>query len=107
MALPAGDKQAIWVDFENASGLCSRRGIQTLVDSAGPGRDGVLSCMGKGSIADKVFRVLLEHSGVFNIASQFAWADGLKRHWHPRQDIPAAQPKLDSRTLVRLKKSVV
>jgi len=107
MALPPGVKQAIWVDFENASGLCSRRGIQTLIDSAGPDRDRVLNCMGKGNTADKVFRVLLDHPEVFLIASQFAWADGLKRHWHPRQDIPAAEPKLDGKTVARLKKSVV
>lgn len=107
MALPAKDRHTVWVDFENVFGLCSRRGLQTLLESAGTDRERVASAMGKGSTADKAFRVLLEHPDTFRVASQFAWADGLKRHWQPRQDIPAAEPSTEPDSLARLKDAVV
>lgn len=106
-ALPNQDRQLVWVDFETVYGLCSRRGLQTLLEAAGPSREDVAASMGKGSIADKVFRVLLAHPEVFRIASHFAWADGLKRHWQPRQDVPAGTPVLDPASLAALKNSVV
>lgn len=106
MALPARDRQAVWVDFETAFGLSSRRGIQTLVDAGRSSNEDVLLVMGKGSNADKVFRVLLNRPHVFRTAGQFAWADGLKRHWHPRQDLPAAEPQLGIEALQQLKQSV-
>jgi hypothetical protein len=62
--------------------------------------------MGKGTVADKVFRVLLDHPDVFAVARRFAWADGLKRHWQPRQDLPAADPQIDEASLADLKTSV-
>lgn len=106
MGMPAADRQAAWVDFENAFGLCSRRGIQTLIEAGRSLNEDVLPAMGRGSNADKVFRVLLSHPEVFRIASQFAWADGLKRHWQPRQDLPAAAPILDPAALAQLTQSV-
>lgn len=108
MSLPGKEKHSCWVDFETAFGLFSRHGIQTLLDSAETSseREKVLETMGKGSTADKVFRVLLDHPRVFQIASRFAWADGLKRHWQPRQDLPAAEPNLDSQSLTDLKEAV-
>jgi len=107
MELPAKERNAVWVDFESVLGLCSRRGLGTLLESAGAGRERVAAAMGKGSTADKVFRVLLEHPDVFRLASQFAWADGLKRHWQPRQDIPAAEPSTEPGSLTQLKDAVV
>ncbi len=97
MGLPGKERHACWVDFETAFGLSSRRGIQTLLDSTGSSaeRERVLKTMGKGTVADKVFRVLLDHPDVFAVARRFAWADGLKRHWQPRQDLPAADPQID------------
>lgn len=108
MALPGKVRHACWMDFETAFGLFSRRGIQTLLDSAGsPAERGkVLATMGKGSTADKVFRVLLDHPDVFTLARRFAWADGLKRHWQARQDLPAAQPQTDYASLAELKEAV-
>lgn len=108
MALPGKEGHACWVDFETAFGLFSRRGIQTLLDSAGSTaeREKVLSTMGKGSTADKVFRVLLNHPEVFAVARRFAWADGLKRHWQPRQDLPAADPQIDETSLLEFKEIV-
>ncbi len=108
MALPGKVRHACWVDFEAAFGLFSRRGIQTLLDSAGSPaeREQVLATMGKGSTADKVFRVLLDHPDVFTLARRFAWADGLKRHWQARQDLPAAQPQTDDASLAELKEAV-
>lgn len=108
MGLPGKERHACWVDFETAFGLFSRRGIQTLLDSAGSPaeREKVLATMGKGSTADKVFRVLLDHPDVFTLARRFAWADGLKRHWQARQDLPAAQPQTDDASLAELKEVV-
>lgn len=105
--LPNEDRQIVWVDFENVYGLCSRRGLQTLLDAAGPDREAVGTSMGKGTVADKVFRVLLAHPDVFRVASHFAWADGLKRHWQPRQDIPPAEPVIGPDSLTALKNAVV
>ena len=108
MGLPAKERHACWVDFETAFGLFSRRGIQTLLDSTGSTaeRDKVLATMGKGTLADKVFRVLLDHPEVFALARRFAWADGLKRHWQPRQDLPAAKPQVNDVSLSELKEAV-
>jgi hypothetical protein len=106
-ALPSQERQVAWVDFETVYGLCSRRGLQTLLDASGRSREDVAASMGKGSIADKVFRVLLAHPDVFVVASHFAWADGLKRYWQPRQDVPAAEPAVDPESLVTLKNAVV
>ncbi len=108
MGLPGKERHACWVDFETAFGLSSRRGIQTLLDSTGSSaeRERVLETMGKGTVAGKVFRVLLDHPDVFAVARRFAWADGLKRHWQPRQDLPAADPQIDEASLADLKTSV-
>lgn len=108
MALPGKVRHACWVNFETAFGLFSRRGIQTLLDSAGSPaeREKVLGTMGKGSTADKVFRVLLDHPDVFALARRFVWADGLKRHWQARQDLPAADPQTDDASLAELKEAV-
>lgn len=108
MALPGKVRHACWMDFEAAFGLFSRRGIQTLLDSTGSPaeREKVLATMGKGSTADKVFRVLLDHPDVFTLARRFAWADGLKRHWQARQDLPATQPQTDDASLAELKEAV-
>lgn len=108
MGLPGKDRHACWVDFETAFGLSSRRGIQTLLDSTGSSaeRERVLETMGKGTTADKVFRVLIDHPDVFAVARRFAWADGLKRHWQPRQDLPAVDPQIDEASLADLKTSV-
>jgi hypothetical protein len=106
MALRPEDRHAVWVDFENTFGLASRRGIQTLLDTGHAQHQDMLPCMGKGALAEKAFRVLLSHPEVFQVASQFAWADGLTRHWQPRQDIPAAQPDLRSEALAQFKSAV-
>ena len=108
LRLPSKERHACWVDFETAFGLSSRRGIQTILDSTGSSaeRERVLETMGKGTVADKVFRVLLDHPDVFAVAGRFAWADGLKRHWQPRQDLPAADPQIDEASLADLKTSV-
>ena len=108
MGLAGNERHACWVDFETAFGLCSRRGIQTLLDSTGNSdeRERVLETMGKGTVADKVLRVLLDHPDVFAVARRFAWADGLKRYWQPRQDLPAADPQIDEASLAELKTSV-
>ncbi len=108
MRLPGKERHACWVDFETVFGLSSRRGIQTVLDSTSGGaeRERVLNTMGKGTAADKVFRVLLDHPDVFAVARRFAWADGLKRHWQPRQDLPVAEPQIGSESLSELKASV-
>ncbi len=108
MGLPGKERHACWVDFETAFGLSSRRGIQTLLDSTGRSaeRERVLAAMGKGTVADKVFRVLLDQPDVFAVARRFAWADGLKRHWQARQDLPAAEPQTDDSSLAELKDAV-
>jgi hypothetical protein len=50
-ALPSQERQLAWVDFETVYGLCSRRGLQTLLDASGRSREDVAASMGKGSIA--------------------------------------------------------
>jgi len=107
MSLPVKDRHAVWVDFENAFGLRSRRGLQTLLDAAGADREQVAASMGKGATADKALRVLLNHPEVFRIAKDFAWADELKRYWQPRQDIPAAEPSTEPGSFEQLKQVVV
>jgi len=106
-SVPSRDRHSAWTDFEDAFALFSRRGIQTVIDSAGIQREQVRACMGKGSIADRVFRALLEYPDVFQIAGQFAWADNLRRHWRPRLDIPPADVVVNPETLEQLKQAVV
>jgi len=87
--LPLEERQSIAVDFQNVHRLASRQGIHTLLDVGRSHRLDLLPVMGKARTnIEKVFRVLLEQPRLFRIASQFAWADGLKRYWHRRSDLP-------------------
>ncbi|MGC8732033.1 MAG: hypothetical protein ACP5RC_07215 [Halothiobacillaceae bacterium] len=89
MALPIEERQAIAVDFQNAYRLASRQGILTLLDVARSRGLDLVPVMGKARTnIEKVFRVLLDQPRLFRIAAQFAWADGLKRYWHRRGDLP-------------------
>jgi hypothetical protein len=90
VALPGHERQAVTVDFQNADLLASRNGILTILDVGRSRGSDLLPVMGKARTnIEKVFRVLLAKPEIFRIASQFAWADNLKRYWHRRSDLPA------------------
>jgi hypothetical protein len=90
VALPGHERQAVTVDFQNADLLASRNGILTILDVGRSRGLDLLPVMGKARTnIEKVFRVLLAKPEIFRIASQFAWADNLKRYWHRRSDLPA------------------
>lgn len=107
MALPAEERQAISVEFQNALALGSRRGIHAILDAgASKGLDLVATISRSRTNIEKVFRVLLDHPCVFGIASQFVWADNLSRHWHRRRDLPQAPLDLSPEALLGLKRAV-
>jgi hypothetical protein len=107
MALPAEERQAISVDFQNAVALCSKRGIHAILDAgASTGLDLVPTISGAKTNIEKVFRVLLDHPSVFRIASQFVWADNLSRHWHRRRDLPLVPPDPGPEALQELKAAI-
>ena len=58
------------------------------------------------SHTEKAFYVLLNHPRVFKVASQFNYADNLKRYWHPRRGLPKKSPNLTAEARVALKKAV-
>ncbi|MFZ5926314.1 MAG: hypothetical protein ACOYX1_02590 [Acidobacteriota bacterium] len=89
MALPLEERQAIAVDFQNAYRLAWRQGILTLLEVGRSRGLDLVQVMGKARTnIEKVFRVFLEEPRLFRVAAQFAWADGLKRYWHRRSDLP-------------------
>lgn len=95
MALPAKERQAISVDFQNAFALASKHGIKTILDAGRSKGMDLLPTIGKGRASvDKVFRVLLDQPEVFRIATHFVWADNLKRYWYRRHDLPQVPPTL-------------
>ncbi len=107
MALPAEERQAISVDFQNAVALCSKRGIHAILDAgAATGLDLVPTISLAKTNIEKVFRVLLDQPSVFRIASQFVWADNLSRHWHRRRDLPPSPPDLSVEALQELKAAI-
>lgn len=107
MALPLEERQAIAVDFQNAYRLASRQGILTLLDVARSRGLDLVPVMGKARTnIEKVFRVLLEQPRLFRIAAQFAWADGLKRHWHRRSDLPKVPADTGPAALDALRQAV-
>jgi len=105
MALPAADRNAVSVDFQNAFNLTSRQGIKTILEAGRSQGIDLLPAIGTGrAIVDKVFRVLLDQPEVFRIAANFAWADNLKRYWYRRHDLPQVPPDLgpEAREALRL-----
>jgi hypothetical protein len=107
MALPAQDRQVVSVDFQRMTSLCSKQGIQTLLDAGrAAGIDLIpVVCDGKSNV-EKVFRVLLDRPDVFRVASQFMWADNLKRYWHRRRDLPRVAPDLGEEAQAELKRAI-
>lgn len=107
MALPAVERQAVSVDFQNAFGLASKRGMKTLIDAGCSKGVNLIPLIGKGRASvENVFRVLLDHPGVFQIASYFTWADNLKRHWYRRHDLPKVAPDLSEGTRQELRQAI-
>jgi len=105
MALPAADRNAVSVDFQNAFNLTSRQGIKTILEAGRSQGIDLLPAIGTGRASvDKVFRVLLDQPEVFRIATNFAWADNLKRYWYRRHDLPQVPPDLspEAREALRL-----
>ena len=107
MALPPEARQSISVDFQNATGLASKQGIQTILEVGRSFGYDLVPIMSAGKThIEKVFRVLLERPQVFRIASQFAWADNLRRYWHRRRDLPQVAPDLSPKARRELKKAI-
>lgn len=95
MALPAAERNGVSVDFQNAFNLTSRQGIKTILEAGRSQGIDLLPAIGTGRASvDKVFRVLLDQPEVFRIATNFAWADSLKRYWYRRHDLPQVAPDL-------------
>lgn len=107
MALPPLDRQVVSVDFQRMAGLCSKQGIQTLLDAGRSVNSDVVPVMAEGkSNVEKVFRVLLAKPDVFRVASQFSWADNLTRYWHRRRDLPQVAPDLGDDAQRELKRAI-
>jgi hypothetical protein len=105
MALPAAERNAVSVDFQNAFNLASRQGIKTLIDAGRASGVDLLPAIGTGRASvDKVFQVLLEQPTIFRVATYFNWADNLKRYWFRRHDLPQVAPdlSLEAREELRL-----
>jgi len=107
MALPLEDRQSIAVDFQNVHRLTSRQGILTLLDVGRSRGLDLVPVMGRARTnIEKVFRVLLEQPRLFRIAAQFAWADGLKRYWHRRSDLPKVPADTGPAALEALRQAI-
>jgi hypothetical protein len=107
VALPREERQAIAVDFQNVHRLASRQGILTLLDVGRARHVDLVPVMGKARTnLEKVFRMLLEHPRLFRIAGQFAWADGLKRYWHRRSDLPKVAADAGAAALEGLRQAI-
>ena len=112
MKLPADQRKAMSVDFQQVLGLASHKGIQTILTvgdtmpSVGDGEElASIAKKGRGNV-QKVFWVLLEAPEVFKIASRFAWADNLRRYWFPRRDLPAVEADLSDSARLELKAAI-
>jgi len=106
-ALPQRSRDAIGVDFQNVAGLASKQGVQIIIEEGKfQGADLVPELVDHPSHSEKAFHVLLNHSRVFRVASQFNYADNLTRYWHPRHDLPKKPPNLTQEARAALKKAV-
>lgn len=104
--VPADERQAVSVDFQNVFTLACKKGIATLLD-AGKAKEVDLAGveMGRATI-DKVLRVLIDHPAVFQLACSFAWADGLSRYWYRRCDFPPPPAPLGAASIAALQRAL-
>ena len=108
-ALPERQKAAVGVDFHNVAGLATAQGIQIMIEEGRfpkHGLDLVAELAAVPSHTEKAFYVLLNHPRVFKVASQFNYADSLKRYWHPRRGLPRKPPNLTVEAREALKKAI-
>ncbi len=107
LSLPSADRRATSIEFERANALCSRKGIQVLLDAGrAVGKDVLQTIDSVKGTAEKVFNVLLNHPEIFRLAGQFLWADNLTRYWHRRRGLPKIEPDLGEAALASLKKAI-
>jgi hypothetical protein len=107
MGLPAQEHRAVSVDFQRLTSLCSKQGIQTLLDvGRSAGFDLVPVMAQEKSNVAKVFRVLLDRPDLFRIASLLMCAHNLKRYWYRRRDLPQLALDLSEPALAELKRAL-
>jgi hypothetical protein len=106
-ALSQRARDTIGADFLDVAGLATTQGIQVIIEEGKFHRkDLVAELAALPSHIEKAFHTLLENPRVFRVASQFNYADNLKRYWHPRHDLPKTAPNLSLEARAALKKAV-
>lgn len=106
-ALSQRARDTIGADFLDVAGLATTQGIQVIIEEGKFHRkDLVAELAALPSHIEKAFHTLLEYPRVFRVASQFNYADNLKRYWHPRHDLPVKPPNLSQEARAALKKAV-
>ncbi len=108
-SLPERERASVGADFHDVAGLATKQGIQTLIEEGRFRRHNLNMVAELASVpshAEKAFYVLLNHPRVFKVASQFNYADNLKRYWHPRRGLPKKAPNLTAEARNALKRMV-